>query len=187
MNFYTGRNACNWTERYEVILSMHDNNIVLIGMPGAGKTTVGMLLSKTLEMPFIDTDNIIREREGSSLQDILNEKGLKAFMEIEEAAVMSLDTTNHVIATGGSVVYSRNAMHHLKSRGKIIYLQLNYRNLDKRIKNMSTRGIARNESQTLLDIYKERVPLYKKYADITIHCAGKHKSRIVEEIIKKLS
>ena len=165
---------------------MTNKNIVLIGMPGAGKTTVGMLLSKKLNMPFLDTDHIIQQRENASLQEIINEKGLKAFLEIEEAAVMSLDVQNHVISTGGSVVYSRKAMQHLKKSSRIVYLQLGYRHLSKRIKNMSTRGIAMSESQTFLDIYKERVSLYKRYADITIHCAGKYKGKVVAEIIKKL-
>lgn len=158
-------------------------NWILIGMPGAGKSTIGVVLAKTLGVPFIDTDLIIQERESMRLQDYINTKGLERFLEAEEQAVLSVKNEKSVVATGGSVVYKDKAMQHLKSIGKIIYLELPYRIIRKRIRNISTRGIAMGENQTLLDVYTERQALYEKYADIIVQCKGKNMEQIIEEII----
>ncbi|MCX7921332.1 MAG: shikimate kinase [Clostridia bacterium] len=157
-------------------------NIVLIGMPGAGKSTIGELLSKILQMPFIDTDILIRERQNDILQNIIDGKGINEFLKIEESVVLSLDVENHIIATGGSVIYSEESIKHLKGNGLLIYLKLEYWKIEKRIKNLTTRGIAMGKEQTLLDLYNERTPLYEKHADITIDCSNKHISQVIEEI-----
>jgi shikimate kinase len=165
---------------------MDNKNIVLTGMPGAGKSTIGVLLAKSLKKPFIDTDLIIQQTEGEFLQDIIDKKGIEAFLLIEEKSVLSHEFKNHVIATGGSVIYSEKAVKHLKSNGTFIYLQLEYQVLNKRINNIKSRGIAMNPGLSLKDIYSERTPLYEKYADIIINCQDKNMEDIVSEIKKKL-
>ena len=120
----------------------HHENIVLIGMPGAGKSTVGVVLAKTLGMWFVDTDLLIQERAGRMLQEILNEDGPDAFRRIEEEAILSLRPRRAVIATGGSVVYSGDAMAHLKAGGVIVYLEVPYAEMEARLKNITTRGIV---------------------------------------------
>lgn len=161
-------------------------NIVLIGMPGAGKSTIGVLLAKALGMSFIDTDLVIQEREGKLLQEIIDLYGLDEFLKKEENAIVSLNCKSTVIATGGSVVYSEKAMNHLKQNAIVIYLKIEYKEIERRIKNISTRGIAMNKGQSLLDLYNERIPLYERYADIVIDCSGKGMEKIIQEIIKML-
>lgn len=161
-------------------------NIVLIGMAGSGKSTLGVLLAKTLGMPFIDTDLIIQEREGKLLQDIIDSDGVTSFIKIEENAVLSILVEGTVIATGGSVVYSSKAIMHLKEKGILIYLDLDFDEIEKRIKNMTTRGIAMEKGKTLRNIYDERIPLYEKYADIIVDCNGKTMEENLEEIVKEL-
>lgn len=157
-------------------------NIVLIGMPGAGKSTLGVILAKTLNMPFLDTDLIIQQKENKLLQEIISSKGIDEFLSIEEKVILDLNTKRSVIATGGSVVFKKEAMKHLKENGLIIYLKLPYKEIEKRIHNITTRGIVMKEGKTLLQVYDERVPLYEKYADNTILCMGKSMERIVEEV-----
>ena len=147
-------------------------NIILIGMAGCGKSTLGVLLAKALGYGFLDADLVIQKREGKLLQEIINENGLDYFKKAEEAALLSLDTENTVIATGGSAVYYEDAMEHLKKIGKCVWLYLPFPTIERRIKNIKTRGIAIAPGQTLLDVYNEREPLYKKYADITVDCKG---------------
>lgn len=161
-------------------------NIVLIGMAGSGKSTLGVLLAKSLGMPFVDTDLIIQEREGRLLQDIIDSDGVASFIKIEEKAVLSLTAEGTVIATGGSVVYSCKAIMHLKEKGILIYLDLDFDEIEKRIKNMTTRGIAMEKGKTLRNIYEERIPLYEKYADIIADCNGKTMEENLEKIIKEL-
>jgi len=158
-------------------------NVVLIGMPGAGKSTVGVLLAKALKMPFIDTDLLIQRQEDNFLQEIIENKGIEAFLNIEEEVVLSIDVRGHVIATGGSVVYRENAMNHLKKNGVVIYLELPFSEIERRLKDIKTRGIARRKSRPLMDVYNERVPLYEKYSNKTIHCGTRGMESIVEEII----
>ncbi len=155
-------------------------NIVLIGMPGAGKSTIGVILAKTLGMHFVDTDLIIQENENMLLQDIINSGGINKFIAIEEKCILSLDCKETVIATGGSVVYSTKAMEHLKQKGTIIYFKLGIEEIIKRINNIKTRGIVLDKGQSLIDIYNQRVPLYEKYSDITVDCTDKG----VEDVIQ---
>ena len=159
-------------------------NIILIGMPGAGKSTVGVILAKTLGMRFIDTDILIQQQTGRRLQEILDEDGPDAFRQIEEEAILSLHPRDSVIATGGSVVWSRGAMGHLKSPGLVVYLEISFSEMEKRIRNITTRGIILMPGQTLREMYTSRVPLYEQYADITIPCSGEDLESVVGSIIK---
>lgn len=159
-------------------------NIILIGMPGAGKSTIGVVLAKTLGMKFIDSDLVIQEREGALLQTIIKRSGMAEFLKVEEAAVMSIKGTNTIIATGGSVVYKEAAMKHLKTIGRVIYLDVGYEEIVRRVNNITTRGIAIREGATMKNIYDERNPLYKKYCDISVNCDGINIEEIIEEIEK---
>ena len=142
-------------------------NVILIGMPAAGKSTLGELLAKQLGMSFLDTDDLIRQREGRSLQNILDQDGMDRFLQREEAAVLSLQAENAVIATGGSVVYSRRAMEHLESQGICVYLQLSLSAIQDRLQDLNSRGVAIAQGQSLKELYRERVPLYETWADYT--------------------
>ncbi|MCD7871971.1 MAG: shikimate kinase [Clostridiales bacterium] len=161
---------------------INSENIILIGMPGSGKSTCGVLAAKMLLKNFFDTDLLIQSIEGKRLQNIINEKGISGFKAAEEHAVLSLEISGAVIATGGSVVYSDKAMRHLKSLGKILYLHLSFESMEKRISNIKTRGIVLEHGSSLADMYKERLPLYEKYADITIECDNEN----IEETVKKI-
>lgn len=158
-------------------------NIVLIGMPGAGKSTVGVLLAKALGMPFIDTDLVIQEKEGKCLQDIIDSKGIEYFLSLEEGVILNLNVKGHVIATGGSVVYSKAAVRYLRENGILVYLNLRYGEIEMRIENMSGRGIVIKKGQRLDELFNERAPLYEEYADVVIDCSGKDMERIVNEIL----
>ena len=159
------------------------SNIVLIGMPGSGKSTCGVLAAKALLKNFFDTDLLLQNLEGKRLQSIINENGIEYFNKAEERAILSLDIKGTVIATGGSVVYSEKAMAHLRSLGKIIYLRLSYDEMEGRIKNITTRGIVLKEGETLLDMYNERAPLYDRYADEILNCDGMTVEETVESIV----
>lgn len=139
-------------------------NIVLIGMPTAGKSTIGVILAKMLGYQFIDSDLIIQTEEGKLLRHIIAEQGIDGFLEIENRINASIHTTNSVIATGGSVVYGEEAMEHLRAIGKVIYIKLSYQTIMNRLNNAKHRGVVLREHQTLLDLYKERCPLYERYA-----------------------
>ncbi|KDE54857.1 shikimate kinase [Methanoculleus sp. MH98A] len=166
---------------------MHQHrNIILIGMPGAGKSTVGVVLAKTLGMQFVDTDILIQERAGKMLQEILDTDGPEAFKRIEEETILSLHPRRAVIATGGSVVCSPDAMAHLKSGGLVVYLEIPYAEMEKRLKNITTRGIVLLPGQSLRGMYDERVPLYEKYADLTVACSGGDLESVVENVIEAL-
>lgn len=162
------------------------NNIVLIGMPGAGKSTVGVLLAKTLGYAFLDTDLVIQEREGRLLQDLVDELGVEAFLDREAAAILSVDCDRTVIATGGSVVCRDGAMEHLKDLGRIVYLQLPLEELEHRLHNISTRGIAMAPGETLAHIYDYRSPLYQKYADLTVAVDRQTLEETVEQVLSAL-
>ena len=158
------------------------NNLILIGMPGAGKSTIGVVLAKTLGMRFLDSDLVIQDREKRLLQEIINKEGMEHFLDCEERAVLTIDVKDTIIATGGSVVYREGAMEHLKALGKVIYLDVSYEEIDRRVNNITTRGIAIREGATLYDIYLERKTLYSKYCDRSIACDG----LTVEEVIGKI-
>lgn len=162
-------------------------NIILIGMPGAGKSTIGVLLAKSLGMQFVDTDLKIQESEGALLQNIIEERGMKAFLEAEERTILSLSGDQMVIATGGSVVYSDEGMQHLKKLGIIVYLNQHYKVLERRIRNIKTRGIAMGNNKTLKDVYWERKPLYEKYSDFTVNGRGKNVEKMLEVIKRNVS
>ena len=162
------------------------NNIVLIGMPGAGKSTVGVLLAKTLGYAFLDTDLVIQEQEGRLLQDLVDELGVEAFLDREADAICSVDCDRTVIATGGSVVCRDGAMEHLKDLGRIVYLQLPLEELERRLHNISTRGIAMAPGETLAHIYDYRSPLYQKYADLTVAVDRQTLEETVEQVLRAL-
>lgn len=159
---------------------MQSNNIILIGMPGAGKSTIGVLLAKALGKAFIDTDLLIQAREGRLLQEIINEEGIEHFLMIEAEVLMSIQTVNSVIATGGSAIYSDQAMDHLKQNGIIVYLKLTYKDIERRVNNLTSRGIAIAQGKTLFDLYQERTPKYEQQADLTLDCTG----RSIEESVR---
>ena len=147
------------------------NDITLIGMPGSGKSTVGVLLAKTLGFQFVDTDLIIQQREGALLQDILDTRGVEAFLDCEEAAIRTLDCERTVISPGGSAVCRAGAMDHLKALGRVVYLHVPLAELERRVSNITTRGIAMAPGETLADVYAQREPLYRRYADLTVEVA----------------
>ena len=147
-------------------------NIILIGMPGVGKSTVGVILAKELGYRFLDTDLVIQEREGIRLKEILERDGVDGFLSIEEDVCATLQAEHSVIATGGSVVYSGKAMEHLRAIGTVVYLQLPYAQLEKRLGNLHNRGVVLRDGQTLRALYEERIPLYERYADVTVDESG---------------
>ena len=143
-------------------------NIILIGMPGCGKSTIGVLLAKNLAYGFLDSDLVIQEQSGRKLQDMIDEMGPEAFSAFEDAVNATLIPHNTVIATGGSAVYGTRAMEHFREIGTVVYLKASYETIEKRIRNFATRGIVIPEGQTFRDVYNERTALYEKYADITV-------------------
>ncbi|MEN6444007.1 MAG: shikimate kinase [Methanoregula sp.] len=161
-------------------------NIILIGMPGAGKSTVGVILAKTLGKNFIDTDIAIQEKSGRLLQDIIDTEGPEAFLDLEEKTLLALDCHNSVIATGGSVVFSGKAMDCLKREGVVVYLKISFDEMARRLNNITTRGIVLIAGQSLLDMYRQRIPLYEKYADITIDGEGGEFEGIVERVVGEI-
>lgn len=166
---------------------MEKGNIVLMGMPGSGKSTTGVVLAKTLRMPFTDTDLVIQQRSGKRLQDIIDKEGMERFLSLEEKYILELNPERHVIATGGSVVYSSQALLHLRKKdGIIVYFQLRLDEISERIRNITTRGIAMKLGQSLIELYRERVPLYEKYADVIIECSGMGIEETVKEISERL-
>ncbi len=144
------------------------NNIVLIGMPGAGKSTVGVILAKVMGYHFIDSDLLIQEQENCLLKDIIERDGLEGLIAMEEQVNSSIMTEHSVIATGGSVIYGAKAMEHLRSLGTVVYIKLSYRTISKRLGNIKQRGVVFREGQTLQSLYEERCPLYEQYAHVTI-------------------
>ena len=159
-------------------------NVVLIGMPGSGKSTVGVVLAKVLGYRFIDSDLVIQEAEGKLLHEIISERGIEGFLEVENKINSELNPERSVIATGGSVIYGKEAMEHLKEIGLVVYLKLSYDDLKKRLGNLVDRGVVLKDGMTLLDLYNERVPYYEKYADITIDEEGKSAGMVVDELRK---
>ena len=158
------------------------NNIILIGMPGAGKSTIGVVLAKKIGSEFIDSDIVIQNRYTKILQELINEYGTDGFEKIENDVNKSLNPQNSVIATGGSAIYGKEAMEHFDSIGTVVYLNLPYEEIEQRLGNLEERGVTIKKGQTLKDLYNERTPLYKKYANLTIDCQGKTIREIVEEI-----
>jgi len=162
-------------------------NIVLIGMPGAGKSTLGVILAKRTSRAFVDTDLLIQNTQHKTLQNIINNKGYIALRKIEEDVLLNLDTQNTVIATGGSAVYSASAMAHLKKNGKVIFLDVRLPLLLKRIGDFSERGIAMDTHQSFSDLFEERSALYRQFADVRIDCAEYSQEEICSEVINRIS
>ena len=162
------------------------NNITLIGMPGAGKSTIGVVLAKVLGYQFLDSDLLIQKQEKRRLSEIIEEDGYKGFQEVENRVNASIEADKTVIATGGSVVYCEEAMEHLKSIGTVVYLKLSLNALSKRLGNLKGRGVLLREGQTLTDLYDERTPLYERYADIVIDEEGKDLEASLELLLETL-
>ena len=161
-------------------------NIILVGMPGSGKSTVGVILAKRLAMDFLDTDILIQKTAERTLQQIVDLEGSMVLRILEEQALLSIDCRNHVIATGGSAVYSEAAMRHLKKNGITIFLHADLAALQSRVWNYETRGIAKRPGQSLQDLFAERMVLYEKYADITVYGSHLNHDQVCEAIFEQL-
>ena len=162
------------------------DNIVLIGMPSVGKSTAGVVLAKIMGMKFVDTDLIIQQKYKQKLHNIIEERGTEEFLRLENETISKIEQNGAVIATGGSVVYGEDAMRHLKEIGTIVYLDLDFEYLKKRLHNIKDRGVVLKDGQSIRDIYDERYPLYIKYADIIIDENSKDIEQTIEAIIQKL-
>lgn len=163
-----------------------NENIVLIGMPACGKSTIGVILAKTMGVGFLDTDLLLQQREGKRLQEIIDGHGLPYFLRVESHAIQSIDCRDTVIATGGSAVYSEIAMRHLHLSSILIYLQLPYEEIEHRLDNIKTRGVAMEKGESLYSLYQERAPLYEKWADLIIDAAGQTAEQTVEAILEAI-
>ena len=164
------------------MMNPKDKNITLIGMPAAGKSTVGVLLAKRLGYNFVDVDIVIQQKTKKLLKQIIAEDGMDGFMAVENRINAELDVDQSVIAPGGSVIYGKEAMEHLKEISTIVYLKLTYEEVESRLGNLVDRGVVLKNGMTLRDLYNERVPYYEKYADITIQEAGKNVGAVVDEL-----
>lgn len=161
-------------------------NIILIGMPGSGKSSVGVVIAKTLGMNFVDVDLLIQNRENALLQDILDKVGMDRFLELEADAVCSIEAENAVIAPGGSAVLCERGAKHLKNLGTLVYLKTDVSDLESHLKNLSSRGVARKPGQTIADVYRYRAPFYEKYADITVSTAGQSLDETIGKVLDTL-
>jgi len=162
------------------------SNVILIGMPGSGKSTIGVVLAKVLGYNFLDSDLLIQEREKRRLIEILEEDGPEAFNQIENQVNSSIEAERTVIATGGSAIYGEAAMHHLRDLGEVVYIRLPYEEIEERLGDLTERGISMKEGQTLHDLYEERSPLYEKYAHIAVDTEGLELRDAVKMIKERL-
>ena len=163
------------------------DNIILIGMPAVGKSTVGVVVAKRLGYRFIDTDILIQEEEGKLLKDIIAEKGIDGFLEIEDRINANVIAKHSVISPGGSVVYCENAMKHYKEIGKIVYLKASFETIRRRLKNARRRGVVLKDGQSLKDLYDERVALFEQYADVIVCEDGLKLEETIENVLKAVS
>ena len=161
-------------------------NVILIGMPGVGKSTLGVLLAKTLGYRFLDTDLVLQAQEGRLLREIIAAEGIDGFLAMEGRVCSELQADRSVIATGGSVVYSPEAMAHLRSMGVVVYLKLGYNALARRLGSLKKRGVVLRPGQTLKALYQERTPLYEQYAHLTVDCGGQDIEQSVALALQRL-
>lgn len=159
-------------------------NVILVGMPSCGKSTIGVVLAKTMNKGFVDTDLLIQQKEGKTLQNIINEHGNDYFHHVEESVLLETNVRNFVIATGGSAIYFDRAMEHFKENGKVVYLKVSLETILERLNNIKTRGVTLGKGQTIEDLYKQRVPLYEKHADLVIEAEHLTIEEVVEKIIE---
>ena len=169
-----------------LMLKTH-TNIALVGMPGSGKSTVGVILAKELSREFVDTDSLIESSQGRKLQHIVDTDGYAELRRIEEDILLDLQVQNHIIATGGSVVYSQRGMIHLKSISTIVFLNLGLSDLRSRIHNWDSRGIAKRPEQSFEDLFCERHELYTRYADVTIDCKDLSREDVCRRVIQEIN
>lgn len=162
------------------------DNIILIGMPAVGKSTVGVVVAKRLGYRFLDTDILIQEETGKLLREIIAEQGIEGFLKVEDAINSKVNVKKTVVSPGGSVVYCENAMKHYKETGKILYLKVSYETISKRLRNAKKRGVVLKEGQTLKDLYDERVKLFEKYADITVVEDGYSLEETIDNVMDAL-
>lgn len=167
-------------------MNIEKNNIVLIGMPGVGKSTIGVILAKELGYQFVDSDLLIQKRERKLLRQIIAKEGVDGFIAIENEVNASIHVQNSVIATGGSVVYGKQAMEHLKQIGTVVYLKLNYKSLEKRLGNLKGRGVVLRPGQDLRALYEERTVLYEDYADLVVDEENKDIEATLQTILECL-
>lgn len=165
-------------------MTKETKNVVLIGMPGAGKSTVGVVVAKKLGFRFVDSDLVIQEKYGKLLHELIEEHGIEGFWELENEVNASLSMERAVIATGGSVCYEAEAMEHLGKIGTMVYLELSYDSLRERLGDLNARGVTLRPNQSLEDLYKERIPLYEKYAKVTVNCEGKQLREVALEVCR---
>lgn len=170
-----------------MVTSMNHSNVILIGMPGAGKSTVGVVLAKKLGYDFLDSDLLIQKKLGKKLSELIREKGTEGFNVLEDAVNSAIDVDRHIIATGGSAVYGEHAMAHFKEIGLVIYLRLSFGAVQKRLGNLEDRGVSLRADQTLFSLYEERIPLYERYADVIIDCEHLELREVVDRIYRELS
>ena len=167
-------------------MTKEKSNIILIGMPGSGKSTVGVILAKLLTKRYLDTDILLQNVEKRSLQDIVDKEGHMMLRKIEQRVLLSINCRNHIIATGGSAAYSESAMMHLKKNGIIVFLHADLQALDQRIHNYQTRGLAKRPDQSFQELFEERLILYEKYADITVESSTLTQDEVCDAIVDRL-
>lgn len=165
---------------------MKKSNVILIGLPGVGKSTAGVVLAKLLGKQFLDSDLVIQQQEGQLLKDIIASKGVEGFIEVENRTNATLAVENCVVATGGSVVYGKEAMEHLKEIGTVVYLKVGYDVIKNRLSDIRGRGVVLRDGQNLRDLYEERILLYEKYADVIVDETGLGIEETVEQVVEKL-
>lgn len=165
---------------------MKNNNIILIGMPGSGKSTLGVLLARAMNYRFLDTDLLIQERENRLLCEIIAEEGMERFLEIEGEVNAGIETERTVIAPGGSAIYSAHAMQHFEEIGTVVYLHVPVTELEKRLGDLKRRGVVLKEGQTLESLYEERRPYYERYAQVTVDVTQEEIGTILGELVQKL-
>jgi shikimate kinase len=161
-------------------------NVVMVGMPGAGKSTIGVLLAKEMSLDFLDVDVYMQGREGRRLQDIIDNEGIEFFSEMEDRYLQEISVMDTIISTGGSAIYAVDGMKHLKRRGVVIFLKINMKTLEERLGDFSTRGVVMRAGQTFEQLFQERNKLYSAEADEVIECDGKNQETLVKEIIERL-